>query len=53
LPHTADPNGLDPGTYTGTLVLNPASGDPVTLPATTSDGSTGGGFYDPPRDYGG
>jgi hypothetical protein len=28
-------------------------GDLMALPAKTSDGSTGGAFYDPPRDYGG
>jgi len=28
-------------------------GDLMELPAKTSDGSTGGGFYDPLRDYGG
>lgn len=28
-------------------------GDLMDLPAATSDGSTGGAFYDPPRDYGG
>lgn len=28
-------------------------GDLMDLPPVTSDGSTGGGFYDPPRDYGG
>jgi len=26
-------------------------GDAMTLPGTTSTGSDGGGFYDPPRDY--
>jgi hypothetical protein len=26
-------------------------GDSMDLPAKTSDGSAGGGFYDPPRDY--
>lgn len=26
-------------------------GDLMDLPAKTSDGSDGGGFYDPPRDY--
>jgi hypothetical protein len=28
-------------------------GDAMNLPAKTSDGSNGGAFYDPPRDYGG
>jgi hypothetical protein len=28
-------------------------GDVMDLPAETSTGSGGGGFYDPPRDYGG
>ncbi len=28
-------------------------GDVMTLPAATSDGSVGGGYYDPPRNYGG
>jgi len=28
-------------------------GDVMTLPAATTDGSVGGGYYDPPRNYGG
>jgi len=37
---------------TDTYGLGSQIGDSVTLPAESSTGSTGGAYYDPPRDYG-
>lgn len=36
---------------TDTYGMGSQIGDAVTLPAESSTGSTGGAFYDPPRDY--